>query len=63
MDTRYHMYAAAKLCKGHATTTSALFSFASNHNTIISLLQEPTIEYTELPPTYPDFHIFTPVNE
>jgi hypothetical protein len=49
--------------KGHATTTSALFSFASNPNTIIILLQEPAIEHTRLPPTHPDFHMFTPVQE
>jgi hypothetical protein len=49
--------------KGHATTTSALTSFASNRNTIIILLQEPAIEHTKLPPTHPDFHVFTPVNE
>jgi hypothetical protein len=49
--------------KGHATTTSALFSFASNPNTILILLQEPAIEHNQLPPSHPDFHLLTPVTE
>jgi hypothetical protein len=49
--------------KGYAMTTSALFSFASNSNTILILLQEPAIEYNLQPPSYPDFHSLTPVTE
>jgi hypothetical protein len=49
--------------KGHTTTTSALCSFVSNLNTIIILLQEPTIEHTRLLPTHPDFHMFIPIQE
>jgi hypothetical protein len=49
--------------KGHTTTTSALFSFASNPNTILILLQEPAIEHNQLPPSHPDFHLLTPVPE
>jgi hypothetical protein len=49
--------------KGHATTTSALFSFASNPSTILILLQEPTIEHNQLPPSHPDFHLLTPIPE
>jgi hypothetical protein len=49
--------------KGYTTTISALYSFASNPNWLIILLQEPTIEYTKLPPTHPEFHLLTPVPE
>jgi hypothetical protein len=49
--------------KGHATTTSALFSFASNPNSLAILLQEPTIEHNQLPPSHPDFHLLTPIPE
>jgi hypothetical protein len=49
--------------QGHATTVSALHSFASNPNCLIILLQEPTIEHTKLPPTHPDFHLLTPIPE
>jgi hypothetical protein len=49
--------------KGHAMTTSALFSFASNPNTILILLQEPAIKHNLLPPSHPDFHLLTPVTE
>jgi hypothetical protein len=49
--------------KGHATTISAHHSFASNPNCLIILLQEPAIEYTKLPPSYPNFHLLTPVPE
>jgi hypothetical protein len=49
--------------KGHATTTSALLSFASNPSTILISLQEPAIEHNQLPPSNPDFHLLTPVPE
>jgi hypothetical protein len=49
--------------KGHATTTSALFSFASNPSTILILLQEPAIEHNQLPPSHPAFHLLTPIPE
>jgi hypothetical protein len=49
--------------KGHAMTTSALFSFASNPSTILILLQEPAIEHNQLPLSHPDFHLLTPVPE
>jgi hypothetical protein len=60
---RNSVYALAELRKGHATTTSALFSFASNPNSLVILLQEPTIEHNKLPPSHPDFHLLTPVPE
>jgi hypothetical protein len=49
--------------KGHATTTSALFSFASNPSTVLILLQEPAIEHNQSPPSHPDFHLLTRVPE
>jgi hypothetical protein len=49
--------------KGHATTISALFAFASNPISLVILLQEPAIEHKKLPPSHPDFHLLTPVPE
>jgi hypothetical protein len=43
--------------KGHATTISAFYSFASNPNCLIIVLQEPTLEHMKIPPTHPDFDL------
>jgi hypothetical protein len=49
--------------KSHTTTVSALHSFASNPNSFIILLQEPTREHIKLPPTNPDFDLLTPISD
>ena len=49
--------------RGHATTISAIQSFANNKTCLIFLLQEPWYAGGKTPPSHPDFDMFIPCSK